>query len=73
MKAPAFWYRPAGLSATLLEPFGRLYDLAGRLLKDFRVKDLKKVNGRWQVAMVIMENVQAGTRTQLEFDLKSAE
>ena len=31
MKAPAFWYRPAGLSATLLEPFGRLYDLAGWL------------------------------------------
>ena len=31
MKAPAFWYRPAGLTAALLEPFGRLFDLAGRM------------------------------------------
>jgi len=51
----------------------KTYDLAGRLLKDFRVKDLKKVNGRWQVSLVIMENVQAGARTQLEFDLKPAD
>ena len=31
MKAPAFWYRPPGAAAALLEPFGRLYELAGRL------------------------------------------
>ena len=46
------------------------FDVAGRQLKDFRVKNLKKVNGRWQVELVIMDNVQTRTRTQLEFDLK---
>ncbi len=46
------------------------YDVSGRLLKDFRVKNMKKVNGRWQVELVIMDNVQTRTRTQLEFDLK---
>lgn len=45
------------------------YDLAGRQLKDFRVKDLKKVNGHWQVETVIMENLQTGSKTRLEFDL----
>jgi hypothetical protein len=47
------------------------FDIAGRQLKDFRVKNLKKLNGRWQVELVIMDNVQTRTRTQLEFDLKS--
>ena len=46
------------------------YDVSGRLLKDFRVKNMKKVSGRWQVELVIMDNVQTRTRTQLEFDLK---
>jgi hypothetical protein len=33
------------------------------------VKNLKKINGRWQVEVVIMKNFQAGTLTRLEFDL----
>ena len=31
MKPPAFWYRPAGATAALLEPFGRLYGAVGRM------------------------------------------
>ena len=31
VKAPAFWYRPPGLAAALLEPFGRCYEAAGRM------------------------------------------
>jgi hypothetical protein len=46
------------------------YDAANRPLKDFRVKDLKKVDGRWQVQLVIMKNLQTGSTTRLEFDLK---
>jgi len=31
MRAPRFWYRPAGLSARLLEPASRVWDLCGWL------------------------------------------
>jgi hypothetical protein len=46
------------------------YDLRGKLLKDFYPKNLKKVNGQYQVETMIMENVQTDSRTRLEFDLK---
>ena len=46
------------------------YDVANRQLKDFRVKNLKKINGQWQVELVIMKNLQTGSTTRLEFDLK---
>jgi hypothetical protein len=46
------------------------YDARGRLLKDFYPKNLKKVNGRYQVETLIMENIQTGSRTRLDFDLK---
>jgi hypothetical protein len=46
------------------------YDAAGRRLKEFNVKSLKKINGQWQVESVIMENVQTDSRTRLEFELK---
>ena len=45
------------------------YDANGKLLKDFYPKDFKKVNGQWQVQTLIMENVQPGSRSRLEFDL----
>jgi sulfate adenylyltransferase subunit 1 (EFTu-like GTPase family) len=45
------------------------YDANGKLLKDFYPKDFKKVNGQWQVQTLIMENVQTGSRSRLEFDL----
>jgi hypothetical protein len=46
------------------------YDRQGKGLKYFYPKDLKKVNGQYQVQTMIMENDQADTRTRLEFDLK---
>jgi hypothetical protein len=46
------------------------YDARGKLLKDFEPKDLKKVNGQYQVQTMLMENVQTGARTRMEFNLK---
>jgi hypothetical protein len=46
------------------------YDANGKLLKDFYPKDFKKVRGQWQVQTLVMENVQTGSRSRLEFDLK---
>jgi Outer membrane lipoprotein-sorting protein len=45
------------------------YDANGKLLKDFYPKDFKKVSGQWQVQTLVMENVQSGSRSRLEFDL----
>jgi hypothetical protein len=46
------------------------YDANGKKLKDFYPKDFKKVDGQWQVQTLVMENLQTGSRTRLEFDLK---
>jgi hypothetical protein len=46
------------------------YDAKGKLLKDFYPKDFKKVNGQWQVQTLVMENVQTGSKSRIEFDSK---
>jgi hypothetical protein len=46
------------------------YDFKGKQLKIFTPKDFKKVDGHWQVQTFLMENVQTGSRSRLEFDLK---
>ncbi len=46
------------------------YDVNGKLLKDFTPKSFKKVNGQWQLQEMEIRNVQTGSRTRLEFDLK---
>ena len=46
------------------------YDAQGKLLKEFYPKDIKKVQGQWQVESMEIDNVQTGSRTRLEFDLK---
>ena len=46
------------------------YDTAGRKLKDFYPKDFKKVDGQWQVQTLVIENLESGSRSRLEFDLK---
>ena len=46
------------------------YDIHGKLLKDFAPKSFKKVNGQWQLQEMEIRNVQTGSRTRLEFDLK---
>ena len=46
------------------------YDFNGKLLKEFAPKSFKKVNGQWQLQEMDIRNVQTGSRTWLEFDLK---
>jgi hypothetical protein len=46
------------------------YDAQGKLLKEFYPKDFKKVNGQWQLGMMEIDNVQTGSRSRIEFDLK---
>ncbi|MEJ0088639.1 MAG: outer membrane lipoprotein-sorting protein [Limisphaerales bacterium] len=46
------------------------YDKNGEPLKEFSPKSFKKVNGQWQLQEMEIRNVQTGSRTRLEFDLK---
>ena len=46
------------------------YDINGKLLKDFEPKSFKKVNGQWELQEMDIRNVQSGSRTWLEFNLK---
>ncbi|HZL79502.1 MAG TPA: outer membrane lipoprotein-sorting protein [Candidatus Limnocylindrales bacterium] len=46
------------------------YDVQGKLLKEFAPKSFKKVNGQWELQEMEIRNVQTGSRTRLEFDLK---
>jgi hypothetical protein len=46
------------------------YDVNGKLLKDFAPKSFKKVNGQWELQEMEIRNVQTGSSTKLEFDLK---
>ena len=47
------------------------YDANGKLLKEFDPKSFKKVNGQWELQDMEIRNVQTGSRTRLEFDLKA--
>jgi len=46
------------------------YDVNGKKLKNFYPKDIKRVNGQWQVQTLVMENLQTGSKSRIEFDLK---
>lgn len=46
------------------------YDGKNKLLKEFDPKSFKKVNGQWELQEMEIRNVQTGSRTRLEFDLK---
>ena len=46
------------------------YDFNGKLLKEFAPKSFKKVNGQWELQEMEIRNVQTGSRTRLEFNLK---
>lgn len=48
----------------------KAYDAQGKLLKVFSPKNIKKVNGQWQVGSLTIDNIQTGSRTTLKFDLK---
>ena len=43
------------------------YDSAGKLLKEFAIRSLKKVQGHYQLKEMEMRNVQERSRTRLEF------
>jgi hypothetical protein len=55
---------------TLGPVFAEAYDAKGKLLKEFEPKDIKKVNGQWQLESMEIRNVQTRSRTRIEFDLK---
>jgi hypothetical protein len=44
------------------------YDASGNRLKNFYPKNLEKVNGRYQVEAMVMENLQTGSRSTFDFD-----
>lgn len=46
------------------------YDRQDRLLKEFSVNSMKKVDQRWQVQQMEIRNLQRKSRTRLEFEVK---
>ena len=57
-------------SETLGIVHAEAYDANGKLLKEFDPKSFKKVNGQWELQEMEIRNVQTGSRTRIEFDLK---
>jgi len=53
-------------SLGIVEAFA--YDLDGKKLKNFYPKNLEKVNGQYQVESMVMENLQTGSNSRLDFD-----
>ena len=47
------------------------YDFQNKLLKEFDTKKLKKLKGEWQLEEMEINNVQTGSRTQIEFNFDS--
>ncbi len=58
-------------SETLGIVHAEAYDANGKLLKEFDPKSFKKVNGQWELQEMEIRNVQTGSRTRLEFDVKN--
>jgi hypothetical protein len=46
------------------------YDFKNKLLKEFDPRSFKKVNGQWELQEMEIRNVQTGSRSRLEFDVK---
>lgn len=46
------------------------YDSRNKLLKEFGLKEVGKINGLWQVKEIEMRNVQTGSRTLLKFNFE---
>ncbi|MDX1952921.1 MAG: outer membrane lipoprotein-sorting protein [Verrucomicrobiota bacterium] len=49
------------------------FDSRGKLLKKFSVRSIKKVDGRWQVKELEIENEQTGSQTILHFTFEMTE
>ena len=48
------------------------YDHANKLLKEFSIGKVTKVEGQWQLEEMEIRNVQTRSRTRLEFDFDPA-
>jgi len=46
------------------------YDLHDKLLKEFSIGSLKKVDGQWHLEDMKIDNIQSRSRTWIEYDLK---
>jgi hypothetical protein len=46
------------------------YTADGKLLKEFQIKNIDRVNGRWQLKAVEIRNDQTDSNTRLEFELE---
>jgi Outer membrane lipoprotein-sorting protein len=46
------------------------FDAQNNLLKEFDPKSFKKVKGQWELRDMEIRNVQTGSRTRIQFDLK---
>jgi len=46
------------------------YDAAGQLVKEFSLRNFKKIRGRWQLQEMEIRSVRTGSRTRLEFNLQ---
>jgi Outer membrane lipoprotein-sorting protein len=49
------------------------YDAQGRMIKEFTVNSLKKIDGNWQVQQMEMRTLKDKTRTRLDFEFKDKE
>jgi hypothetical protein len=45
------------------------FDARDRLLKEFAPKEMKKIQGQWQLEEMEIKNTQTGSRTRVQFDL----
>lgn len=45
------------------------FDARDRLLKEFAPKEMKKIQGQWQLEEMEIRNMQTGSRTRVQFDL----
>lgn len=45
------------------------YDAKGKMMKEFKPNDFRKVNGQWQVEELEMNNLRTGSRSYLRFKL----
>jgi hypothetical protein len=45
------------------------FDAKDKLLKEFAPKEMKKVQGQWQLEEMEIRNVQTGSRTRVQFNL----
>ena len=45
------------------------FDVNDKLLKEFAPKEMKKVQGQWQLEEMEIRNMQTGSRTRVQFSL----